>query len=293
MSENIVIIGGTGTLGQALIRQYLVLNSVYERSGVSKKKTIYCLSRDELKQKELKAKFPELRLVIGDIRDESSLESLPHDIEKIYHVAALKHIEIAEENPAEALKINVIGTQNVANFAIKRGVKSVCFSSTDKAVFPINVYGNTKAICEKYLLDLNNKQSDTCFYVFRWGNVLGSRGSVIHSFAKTLKEHKKVYITDPRMTRFWIDIDKAASFMTCDNHSPIKIIIPEMKAAEVTKIARAVAYYLGLGMGEYDTEVIGIRAGEKLHEDIDEYTNSEYAEKYTFEELLAFIGNVL
>lgn len=252
----VLIVGGTGTLGHAVLRRLLYEN----------KYNITILSREELKQKKMKEKFPECKYVLADIRDPESLAQHFYGKEIVFHFAAMKHVDLAEENPEESIKINLLGTLNVAKACIGAGVPYCVFSSTDKAVLPINVYGMCKGISERYLLHLNKEQNLTNFSVFRWGNVLGSRGSVIHSFLKSLREKNEIHITDPRMTRFWIDIDDAARFIL-DNYesAPLdSVLFPPMRGASILKLADCCARFLGIS--NYKTNYSGIRAGEKIHE---------------------------
>ncbi len=274
-----LIIGGTGTLGRALLER-LPSNEVV------------IFSRDELKQHELRHKYPSLKTIIGDIRDAKSLELAMDGIKDVFHVAALKHVDILEDNPYEAHRTNVIGTMNSAEAAKKAGVRNFYFTSTDKAVMPINVYGMTKAIAERYLLNQNSdKPFFTNFKVFRWGNIVGSRGSVVNLFAKTLKEEGAVCVTDRRMTRFWMLIDDAIDFMLNFKGDPNKVNFPEMKAAPVLDLAKAVADVLGIS--DYQIKDVGIRPGEKLHECLysshDECIRSDTAPRLTHDELVAMV----
>lgn len=282
MSQRYLVIGGTGSLGRSVIAELLK-----REPGAD----ISVLSRGELKQKELKRDFPTVSTVIGDIKDKASLNL--EGFSTVFHFAALKHIDVAEEQPIESVKTNVLGTINVAERALSAGVANVVFSSTDKAVLPINVYGMSKALSEKYLLDINRKQEATRFSVFRWGNVLGSRGAVIHLFLKDLKEKGSITITDPKMTRFWIHIDDAARFLL-DNYKDAPLfhpIFPPMKAASVTSLGEAAARYLGIKT--YSVTYSGIRRGEKFHEclwsDHDFCLRSDTCEHYSHEELLDLI----
>lgn len=279
-----LIIGGTGTLGSTLI----------ERLYGSE---IVCFSRDELKQQALKARFPDVRYVIGDIRDRQSLDTVMAGVDVVFHVAALKHVDVLEENPTEAIKTNVQGTINVADAAMAAGVGYVVFSSTDKAVLPVNTYGMTKAISERYLLNLNSKQETTRFSVFRWGNVVGSRGSVIHSFASALREGRDLLITDVRMTRFWIHIEDAVDYMLgmYQLADPDAIMIPDMKASKVVDLAYVLATVLGTGKFSFRT--IGPRPGEKIHECLesthDYCVRSDTCDQYTRDELTDLIRRVI
>lgn len=281
------IIGGTGTLGNALVRTILDKNPTAD---------VLCFSRDELKQQDMKRVYPTVNYVIGDIRDKLSLRNALHGRDTIFHVAALKHVDVLEKNPTEAIKTNILGTINVAEVAIEHGASHVVFSSTDKAVLPINVYGMTKAVSERYLLNLNG-QTKTKFSVFRWANVMGSRGSVIHHFANTLKDRGVVQITDERMTRFWIHIQDAVDFMLSNYHlaSESEPMIPPMKASSVLELAAATAEYFGIE--SYQTEIIGIRPGEKLHECLfsshDYCVRSDTANKFTKDELKTLIEKAI
>lgn len=279
-----VLLGGTGSLGKALTRK-LLARGTYE---------IVCVSRDELKQKQMAEEFghnSRIRFVLGDIRDRASCAAVMDGADVVFLLAALKHVDSAEENPEESVKTNILGTINVAECAIAAKVPIVVFSSTDKAVAPANVYGMCKGISERIFLNKNKTQKNTSFSVFRWGNVLGSRGSVLSVFAKTLKERKRVYVTDTRMTRFWITIDEAAEFMLENLFKSSGVMIPPIKAAPVLAVADAVAKVMGVG--EYDVVPIGIRPGEKLHEEIDKGVFSDDWKQFTAEELQGTITTVL
>lgn len=284
---NFTIIGGTGTLGQELTLQLLKGDP---------KASITILSRDELKQQAMRqalSDYRHVRFQIGDIRDPRSLHRALANCDVAFHVAAMKHIDVVEDNPVEAVRTNVDGTINVAEVALDHCVSRVVFSSTDKAVLPINVYGHTKAINERYLLGLNREQPLTRFAVYRWGNVIGSRGSVVHRFAETLVRHRRVDITDPEMTRFWLTIDSAARFMieSYQNASLTTATIPPMKAASVLRVAAAVSR--AVGVKQYRVNVVGMRPGEKVHEAIQLSAGgpltSDTAEQYTDAELDALI----
>ena len=255
---NYLVIGGTGTLGGALIGELLKEPGAFVR----------CLSRCELKQKELKAQFPtdQLECVIGDIADIESIWRPMRGMDTVFHVAALKHVDTIEDNPEAAVKTNIQGTINVAKAAELAAVKYVAFSSTDKAVDPINVYGMTKGISERILLRRNEVQSETHYSVFRWGNVVGSRGSVVHAFAKTLKEEGRAYITSAEMTRFWIRIEDAVRFMLTNYRNAPKNapLIPAIRAASVLELIAAIAQVVGVD--NYSLKEVGLRKGEKLHE---------------------------
>lgn len=281
----IAIIGGTGTLGTCLIER------------LYGKEKLICFSRDELKQSELRQRFPDVKYIIGDIRDKSSLRPVMEEATTVFHVAALKQVPCLEDNPLESVKTNILGTVNVAEEAMRADVSHVVFSSTDKAVLPINVYGMSKGLAESYLFSLNRKQLATRFSVFKWANVLGSRGSVIPIFAKSLAEHNGVQITDPRMTRFWINIEDAVTFML-ENFKAASLsdcMIPDMKASTVMELAEALAKLMG--KDKFQVHFTGIRPGEKIHECLysshDHCIRSDTAERLTQDELIAMLRRVV
>jgi UDP-N-acetylglucosamine 4,6-dehydratase len=285
-----LILGGTGTLGREIATQL-------KASSLAR---LRVFSRDELKQKEMSDAFPKesIEFQLGDIRDLDALEDAMAGVHTVFHVAALKHIDWLEENPAESVKTNIIGTMNVIRAAERRGVRHVVFSSTDKAVDPLNVYGNCKAISEKLLLHRNSQQQSTLYSVYRWGNVLGSRGSFIHSVARTLKSDGKAYLTHGDMTRFWIRIEDAAKFLLSTYrgaplHQPK---LPTMKAAPIVHVIQVIAKLLGVD--NYKILEIGKRPGEKLHEVLmtqhcAETVSSDTCEQYTDNELALMIAPIL
>ncbi len=260
-----LIIGGTGTLGEALLERLY-----YDDNGHD----AVVFSRDELKQRDLKKKFPRLRTFLGDIRDHDSLARLydQYNVNRTFHFAALKHVDILETNIEEAVDTNILGLMNSAEAAISAKVPAFYFTSTDKAVLPINVYGMTKGIGERYLLDKNNKQRNTKFFVYRWGNIIGSRGSVIPEFMKTLRENGSVNITHNDMTRFWLKVEDAVDFMLKSYDYPFYgngVLIPPMQSAKVRDIILA-CNNLTTKTDGVKTNTIGMRAGEKIHEAISE-----------------------
>lgn len=284
----VVIIGGTGTLGRELAKQLLWADH-------EAKITIF--SRDELKQQEMRSAFPSLRFVIGDVRDREAVDRVVAGADTVFHVAALKHVDVCERNVQEAVKTNVIGTFNVADASVAAGVRHVVFSSTDKGVLPINAYGHTKALGERYLMQLNDAQETTKFSVFRWGNVIGSRGSVIHSFRQSLADAKTICLTHPDMTRFWIHIEDAVGFMLATyEKAPLdRVMIPEMKASKVSRLAGAIAK--ASGVPKYKVDIVGIRPGEKIHEQLesnhDYCLRSDTAPQYSDDELFAMVKEVM
>jgi UDP-N-acetylglucosamine 4,6-dehydratase len=277
----ITVVGGTGTLGSELVKTI-----TQEFPWV--KLTI--VSRDEHKQAALRSKFPKAHFGIGDVKEYDSISQFIYGRDIVFHVAAMKRVETCEANPVEAMKINFQGTANVARACLNGHVKHMIFSSTDKAVEPITHYGFTKAAAETILYNYNRSQSQTKFAVYRWGNVLGSNGSVIPQFIKSLTEDKKITLTHPDMTRFWLPIDWPVQYMLHtfgDAHRDRAMVPPVMKAASVLEVASALAELLGV---TYTVEQTGIRGKEKLHELMYE-SNSEYflrsdtCEKYSKDEL--------
>jgi UDP-N-acetylglucosamine 4,6-dehydratase len=285
-----VVLGGTGTLGREITHQLLEAGNY-----------VTILSRDELKQKEMAAEFASssrLHFVLGDVRDAESLRSVFRGrfgpAETVFHCAALKHVDTAEANPEECIKTNLLASINVAKEAVSAGVGHVVFSSTDKAVDPINVYGMCKGISEKIFYQYNRLQHGTKFSVFRWGNVVGSRGSIVEPFVASLLERGEVCITDARMTRFWITIEDAVRFMLSSYRSAPKLTacLPPIKAAPVVSLARAIADEMGVA--SYQQRIIGMRPGEKLHEVLvsqhqDHTVSSLTADQYTESELRALV----
>ena len=270
-----LVIGGTGTLGRALIKELVI-----------KDEEITCMSRDELKQQAMSHQFPSVRYILGDIRDRQRVRSILPGHDRVYLVAALKHIDVIEENVEEAVRTNIVGAFNVANEAIAAGVKHFAFSTTDKALHPENVYGMTKGIVEKQMLWLN-KHSETSFKVYRWGNVIGSRGSVVPYFVRALQRKEPIKITHAEMTRFWICIEDAARYVlsTCASETADGILVPpNMKAARVLDILDAISEILRID--GYKTELIGIRKGEKIDELIKPHVCSKTSAQYDRGELI-------
>ncbi|MDZ5606281.1 UDP-N-acetylglucosamine 4,6-dehydratase (inverting) [Bacillus pseudomycoides] len=250
----ILVTGGTGSFGKKFIKKALEL-------GVSK---IIVFSRDELKQYEMAQEYTDsrIRFFIGDVRDKDRLYRAFDGVDIVIHAAALKHVGACEYNPFEAIKTNIHGAQNIIEAAIDCGVKRVIALSTDKAASPINLYGATKLASDKLFVAANAYvgKKDTKFAVVRYGNVVGSRGSVV-PFFKSIKKTGKIPITDERMTRFWITLDQGVQFVL-DNLQRMKggeIFVPKIPSMKVTDLAKAIA-------PECKIEIVGIRPGEKLHE---------------------------
>ena len=258
--KKILITGGTGSLGKSLTKRLLETNA----------DTIRILSRNESQQVDMESEFNDdrLRFLIGDIRDLERLKTAFEDIDIVYHAAALKHVPVIEYNPFEAIKTNVQGSQNVIDAALYQNVEKVICIGTDKAVSPLNTYGATKLLMEKLFVSANNflneERHKTKFLALRYGNVVGSSGSVIPKFIKMIKDGKKITITDPNMTRFSITMNQALDFiLDCTlNGNASEIYIPKLKSYSILDIKDALFEIFK----KTDFEQVGIRPGEKLHE---------------------------
>ncbi len=258
--KKILITGGTGSLGQSLTKRLL-------KHGVD---TIRILSRNEGKQVEMENRFNDsrLRFFLGDVRDEERLVRATEDIDIVFHAAALKHVTKIEYNPFEGIKTNVIGSQNVINACLINNVEKAICVSTDKAVSPLNTYGATKLLMEKLFVTANNylnpDKHRTKFIALRYGNVVGSSGSVIPKFIQQLKNKKEITITDLQMTRFSITMDEALDFILKATQlgKGSEIFIPKLKAYSLADVKHT----LNDLFGDYGNKDIGVRSGEKLHE---------------------------
>lgn len=256
---SVLITGGTGSLGNSLVE--FLLNE-------TKVRRIAIFSRDELKQQHLRIQFkddPRLRWFLGDVRDLDRLKRAFHGVDYVIHAAALKQVDTGEYNPMEFIKTNVLGSQNVIDASIDAGVKRVVALSTDKASSPINLYGATKLTADKLFVAANNYSSTygTTFSVVRYGNVMGSRGSVIPFFQEIAAQGKPLPVTDLRMTRFWISIESAVKFVinSLEMMTGGELYVPRIPSMKIVDLANAVAPGSKL-------EEIGMRPGEKLHEEM-------------------------
>ena len=258
--KKILITGGTGSLGNALTSRLL-------KEDVD---TIRIFSRNENKQNTMEAEFKDdrLRFLLGDVRDYSRLVRAMEDIDIVFHAAALKHVPIIEYNPFEAIKTNVIGSQNVIDACLEENVEKAVAIGTDKAVSPLNTYGATKLLMEKLFVTSSNylkkERHRTKFMAVRYGNVLGSSGSVIPKFIEQIKNKEKITISDPAMTRFSISMDKALDFIlhATEIAKGSEIFIPKLRAYSIDNLKEALFELLG----KTNEEIIGIREGEKLNE---------------------------
>jgi len=256
---SILITGGTGSLGKSLIN-YLLTQTKVRRIAI--------FSRDELKQHDLRIELKNdsrLRWFLGDIRDLDRLKRAFHGVDFVIHAAALKQVDTGEYNPMEFIKTNVLGSQNVIDASIDAGVKRVVALSTDKASSPINLYGATKLTADKLFVAANNYSYTygTTFSVVRYGNVMGSRGSVVPFFKDLADQGKPLPITDLRMTRFWISIEDAVKFVidSLEMMSGGELYVPRIPSMKIVDLAHAVSPNSKL-------EEIGMRPGEKLHEEM-------------------------
>jgi UDP-N-acetylglucosamine 4,6-dehydratase len=256
-NSTILITGGTGSFGKSFLKKIL-------KSYNPKKVIIY--SRDELKQYELqnRIKHKSLRFFLGDVRDLQRLEIALKNVDFVIHAAALKHVPAAEYNPVEFIKTNINGAENIIYASMKNKVKKVIALSTDKAANPINLYGATKLVSDKLFVSANSflGTKETKFSVVRYGNVVGSRGSVVPFFKKLISEKSNFLpITEKKMTRFWITLDQGVKFVlkSFERMNGGEIFIPKIPSIHIIELAKAMAPNLKI-------KYIGIRPGEKLHE---------------------------
>jgi len=285
-NESILITGGTGSFGQMFVKTLLEKYSP---------KRVIVYSRDELKQSEMKSnplfQNPALRFFLGDVRDRERLYLAMRDVDYVVHAAALKQVPAAEYNPHEFIKTNVNGATNVVEASLRAGVKKVVALSTDKAVNPVNLYGATKLCSDKVFIAANSYAGDsgTIYSVVRYGNVVGSRGSVIPLFVKQ-RESGVLTITKPEMTRFLITLQKGVDFVLESLESMVggELFVPKIPACSVADIANVVA-------PNAKWETIGMRPGEKMHEILipeDEARNVlEFDNHFVVQPIQSFWGN--
>lgn len=276
--NNILVTGGTGSIGSEIVRRVLQFDP----------KVVRILSRDETKQFELKQELGDLeniRFLIGDVRDKDRLTRAFEDIDIIFHAAAMKHVPACEFNPFEAVKTNVIGTQNVIEAALENEVEKVIAISTDKAASPINTMGATKLLAEKLIIDANlyKGHRKTLFSCVRFGNVMGSRGSVIPLFETQIKKGGPVTVTDPEMTRFMMTIPQAVDlvFKATKMAHGGEIFIFKMPVVKLGDLAQIMIWNLAPKYGHKPESIqintIGIRNGEKMYEHLMNEEEALYA----------------
>jgi UDP-N-acetylglucosamine 4,6-dehydratase len=256
-NQSVLVTGGTGSFGYRFIRRLLAEGNP---------RRVIVFSRDELKQYEMQATFddPRMRFFLGDVRDRERLEQATRGVDAIVHAAALKQVPAAEYNPTECIRTNINGAENVVQAALTNDVTHVVALSTDKAANPLNLYGATKLASDKLFVAGNNLAGgrETRFSVVRYGNVVGSRGSVVPLFRRLLDEGmSELPITDPAMTRFWITLDQGVDFVmkAFQRMQGGEIFVPRIPSVRIVDVAEAMAPGL-------PQKTVGIRPGEKLHE---------------------------
>ena len=259
-NKSLVISGGTGSFGNAVLRRFL-------KTEVGE---IRIFSRDEKKQDDMRKLYsnPKLKFYIGDVRDVNSVADVMRGVDYVFHAAALKQVPSCEFYPMQAVQTNVIGTENVLNCAINANVKKVIVLSTDKAVYPINAMGISKAMMEKITVakTRNLSKNDTMICCTRYGNVMGSRGSVIPLFIDQVRTGKDITITDPAMTRFMMSLDEAVDLVlfAFENGNGGDIFVQKAPAATIELLAKTITNLLG--RPDHKIKIIGTRHGEKLYE---------------------------
>jgi len=259
-NKTLLITGGTGSFGNAVMRRFL--DSEVEQ--------IRIFSRDEKKQDDMRQayKSPKLKFYVGDVRDAASIAHAMHDVNYVFHAAALKQVPSCEFHPLEAVKTNVLGTSNVIDAAISAGVEKMICLSTDKAVYPINAMGMSKALMEKVMIARSRSLSDdrTILCGTRYGNVMATRGSVIPLMAAQIENREPITVTDPAMTRFMMSLDDALDLVlfAFNNAKNGEIFVQKSPAATIETVTTAIKQVCGVP--EHPVKVIGTRHGEKLFE---------------------------
>lgn len=257
-NKTLLITGGTGSFGNAVLRRFLD----------SDLREIRIFSRDEKKQDDMRKKYrnDKIKFYIGDVRDFQSVMNAVRGVDFIYHAAALKQVPSCEFYPLEAVKTNVLGTENVLEAAIQAGVSRVVCLSTDKAVYPINAMGISKAMMEKVIVAKSRSSNECVITATRYGNVMASRGSVIPLFVNQIRAGQTITITDPDMTRFMMTLDDAVDLVlfAFQQGAPGEIFVQKAPAATIETLAKALTGLLGCP--DHRIEVIGTRHGEKLFE---------------------------
>ena len=257
-NKTLLITGGTGSFGNAILRKFLSTDI----------KEIRVFSRDELKQDNMRKLFnnSKLKFYIGDVRDTNSIDDAMNGVDFVFHAAALKQVPSCEFYPIQAVKTNVIGTENVLNAAIRAGVQKIIALSTDKAVYPINAMGVSKAMMEKVIVAKGRSETGTMIACTRYGNVMASRGSVIPLFINQIRNGLPITITDPEMTRFMMSLDQAVDLVlfAFENGESGDIFVQKAPAATIKMLAKTLSKILG--KPNYEIKTIGTRHGEKLYE---------------------------
>jgi len=257
----LMITGGTGSFGKAVLKRFLETNV----------REIRIFSRDEKKQDDMRTRYnnPKLKFYIGDVRDYGSLNNALKGVDYVFHAAALKQVPSCEFYPMEAVKTNVSGTENLIEAAVANNVKRVILLSTDKAVYPVNAMGISKALAEKLLIAKSRmlNDSETVLCATRYGNVMASRGSVIPLFVSQIKKNQPLTITDPNMTRFLMSLEQSVELVlfAFENGQQGDIFVQKAPASTISDLAQAIKEIFN---SNSDTRVIGTRHGEKLYESL-------------------------
>ena len=271
----ILITGGTGSFGNRVARHLLDLNPAQIR----------IFSRDEKKQWEMQRRWPQFRYIIGDVRDAGRLDEAMSGVQYVFHAAALKQVPSCESYPFEAIKTNILGTQNICTTARAAGVKTVVALSTDKAVKPVNAMGTSKAMMEKLVCSQNQFGGSTTFCCVRYGNVMGSRGSVIPLFLRQIQENVPLTLTVPHMTRFLMTLDQSVDlvFHAMTMAQGGEIFVRKAPACTVQTLAEAMRRKYSPQGTNHPIQEVGIRPGEKIHEIlVNEYELQRVSESETY-----------
>lgn len=271
----ILITGGTGSFGNRVARHLLDLNPAQIR----------IFSRDEKKQWEMQRRWPQFRYIIGDVRDAGRLDEAMSGVQYVFHAAALKQVPSCESYPLEAIKTNILGTQNICSTARAAGVKTVVALSTDKAVKPVNAMGTSKAMMEKLVCSQNQFGGSTTFCCVRYGNVMGSRGSVIPLFLRQIQENVPLTLTVPHMTRFLMTLDQSVDlvFHAMTMAQGGEIFVRKAPACTVQTLAEAMRRKYSPQGTNHPIQEVGIRPGEKIHEIlVNEYELQRVSESETY-----------
>ena len=256
----LLISGGTGSFGNAVLRRFLTTDI----------KEIRIFSRDELKQDDMRKFYNDnkIKFFIGDVRDKNSIDDAMRNVDYVFHAAALKVVPSCEFYPMQAVKTNIVGTENILNSAISSGVKKAIALSTDKAVYPINAMGISKAMMERVIISKGRNVKNTTIVCTRYGNVIASRGSVIPLFIDQVKKGKPITVTDPNMTRFMMSLDQAVDLVlfAFENGESGDIFVQKAPATTVELLANTIKNILG--KPDHEVKTIGTRHGEKLYENL-------------------------
>lgn len=258
--KTLLITGGTGSFGNAVVNRFITTDHFKE---------IRIFSRDEKKQEDQRKRLsdPKVKFYIGDVRESSSIETAMRGVDYVFHAAALKQVPSCEFFPVEAVKTNVLGTENVLEAAIRNNVEKVVVLSTDKAVYPINAMGISKAMMEKVLVAKSRNANNTIITGTRYGNVMASRGSVIPLFVDLIKSNKDLTVTDPTMTRFMMTLEDAVDLVlfAFENAQPGDIFVQKAPGATIETLSEALRE---LYQSNSELKIIGTRHGEKLYESL-------------------------